>query len=166
VTAGSSDQAYVASVNTYGSGYALHARAKLDSITGCSSYRLLGFVTTRGSYAAKLFTTAYRWYYSDAKFVGISGNDSGSSQSDMLVAKDTGYHVSECRRYAVNGTNYDRFILDGGAAVTGAKPIATARYIYLNSDEIGKAIIIDWIFLRKFVSVEPTWSAWGGEETR
>ncbi len=165
VTASTSDQKYVASVNTYGSGYALHARAKLDSITGCSSYRLLGFITTKGSYADKLFTTVYRWYYSGANFVSISGNGSSATQADMLVVADTNYHVSECRRYAVSGTNYDRFIIDGGAAVSGAKPTATARYIYINSDEPGKAIIVDWIFLRKFVSVEPTWSVWGSEQT-
>jgi len=165
VTAGSANQKYAASINTYGNAYALHARAKLDSITGCSSYRLIGFVTTRGSYADKLYTTAHRWFHSGANFVAVSGDGSGAAQADMLVAADTVYHVSECRRYAVSGTNYDRFIIDGGAAVNGAKPTATARYIYINSDEYGKAIVLDWIFLRKFVSPEPAWSAWGSEET-
>ena len=165
VTAGSSNQKYAASVNTYNNAYALHARAKLDSITGCSSYRLIGFVTTMGSYADKLYTTTHRWYYSGANFVAVSGNGSKATQANMNVTADTSYHVSECRRYAASGTNYDRFIMDGGAAVSGSKPTATARYIYINSDEHGKAILVDWIFLRKFVSVEPTWAAWGSEET-
>ena len=161
----STNQKYAASLNAYSNAYSLHTRARLDSITSCTSFRLIGFVTTRGSYADKLFTTAHRWYSSGANFVAISGNGSSATQSDMNVPVDTNFHVSECRRYAVSGANYDSFIMGEGAAVSGAKPTSSTRYIYIDSDEQGKAIIVDWIFLRKFVSPEPTWAGWGSEET-
>jgi peptidoglycan/xylan/chitin deacetylase (PgdA/CDA1 family) len=164
VTASSSSQKYASSVGTYSNNYSLHARVKLDSITDCSSFRILGFVTTRGTYADKNFTSAFRWYYAEPNFWGVSGDGSGSSLVNMNVARDINYHIAECRRYAIDGTNYDRFIIDNGIEVTGSKPTAVSRYIYICTDEYNRALIADWVFLRKYMSPEPSWGIWGSEE--
>lgn len=169
VTAGDSEseQRYAASKLTYNNAYSLHTRAKLNSvtITDNGTTRLAGFITTRGSSSDKHLTTAFRWYKFEPNFCAVSGNDTAYSQPDMNVPTDIAYHVSECRRYSVGSSNYDSFIIDGGTAVSGTRPCATARYIYILSEEHGKSIIVDWVFLRKFVYPEPACSAWGNEET-
>ncbi|MDD5311413.1 MAG: DUF2341 domain-containing protein [Dehalococcoidia bacterium] len=164
VTNSADDQKYVSSIGTYGSGYALHTRARLDSIAACTASRMVGFTTTKATYMEKYMSAAFRWYFEEGNFFALSADDTASSRFDLAVAGDTAYHTAEYRRYDVGGVNYDKYIMDGGAEVTGTRPVATPRYIYIRTDEPSKGLSVDWVFLRNFVSPEPAWGSWGSEE--
>ena len=154
---------FITSKSTYANNNALHARVKFS--TSKASFKMLGYIGTVGSVDEKLMTMGLRFYHGDTYFTAESGNGTSIHKPSLGVAFDTAsYHIMELRRYAISGTNYDRFILDGRAAVTGNYSTATARYIDIDMDDAGQTLTVDWIFLRQYLSTEPAWGSWGSEE--
>ena len=153
----------VRSRNMYSNQYALHARVRLDQVAG-TSYRIIGFNETYPDYT-KYYTSAFRYYPGDANFTAISGNVTSGATPSLGVPVDANFHVTECRRYSSGGAPVDSFIIDGRAGISGKYPTANSRYVHIISEAGSNSIIVDWVFLRKFLSPEPSVQSWGSEQT-
>ncbi|MGD0353864.1 MAG: DUF2341 domain-containing protein [Dehalococcoidia bacterium] len=147
---------------TYDNQYALHARVRLDQVVG-SNYRIVGFNDTYPDYN-KYYTSAFCYYPGDTSFTAITGDGTSGSTQTLPVNVDTNFHMTECRRYSSEGVNYSQLIIDGKPELNGIYPTDKSRSLTITAEAGSNSIILDWLFLRKFVSPEPAWGAWGAEQ--
>ncbi len=152
----------IRSKGSFDNQYALHARVRLDQTAGASQ-RIVGFNDNYPNYN-KCYTSAFHYYPGDTSFTAITGDGTSGSTPTLPVNMDANFHLTECRRYSSGGVNYDQFIIDGKPELNGIYPTNKSRSLTIAAEAGSNSIILDWLFLRKLVSPEPTIESWGTEQ--
>ena len=157
-----SGRAYVKSKTTFGD-CAMKARAIVDA-TG-NGYGEIGlgswYLAEADDYIILLdgSTTNINWYLRGRKAAGAHG-------AATLVTGDGSYHNFEIRRLTSEIQWYIDNVLkktesDSAYIPTVGLPLEFGSK-YASGPEHS---YLDWVYVRKYTSPEPTWGAWGGEQS-
>lgn len=147
---------YIKSINTF-QNKALKARVKFPATA--ISYHYFGFQasSTAGSYNAEMFVS-----YLSPDLKASSGDSNGVESTSIYDASYFGsYH-----NYELLWKNSEaKFLIDNVLKDTDSAEVCDSAQPVGFYDYLGAgALYADWVFVRNYVSPEPTWGAWDAEE--
>lgn len=108
----------------------------------------------------------FRLYDSGSTYWYWRTKDSSVDKYSYLSGKDTSFHEWKLRWYDVP-SQHGRCIGDGSDKdhTTGVPDDEPAIIVFQAQSSPTAYIEVDWVYVRKYVSPEPTHGAWGDEET-
>jgi hypothetical protein len=147
---------YIKSIATHGLDTAIRARAKFPIY---KDWLQLGYNSTTG---ASTTNQAGFFVYGTGTTVKAISSKAGANTITVLGDKGTDYLILEVFRKS----DENKYLVDGGDGATHITNIVLTALSILIEDSAGVGQInVDWIFVKKYASPDPTWGTWGAEET-
>ena len=88
-------------------------------------------------------------------------NDGANSYNTAAISLDDNYHLYDIKRYSTGA----EFIYDDVSEGSTGYNYAASQPINIRDNDSQGTVYADWIFLRQYVSTEPTWGSWGSESS-
>jgi len=147
-------------------GCAVHSKSMVDTTGHWAYFNAITDDEAGGGGADKL-----RWafYVTGSCFRCTSVND-GSSTHTNSDAWDTNWHHFEIQWYDDSGTPTNKFYKDDTLEATHTTNVPTnadndLTFFFRSNANYDDTLYVEYAFVRKFVSPEPSHGAWGSEET-
>ncbi len=150
---------YIGTKNLDGVTSGKEVRAKLRIVQVSTSHGTQTYSLGCGNSGDAYYNSA-GWYYGYGIYMSLNGNGDFGSATNPSVGNYTSYFRVQSDR--------DKFHAEGPVTVDREKtgsPTFQSNKIGLSTGWDGK-VYFDWVFERKFVSLEPAHSIWGSEETQ
>ena len=146
------------SISSYGFGYILEAYADISS----SVYGSLGFHNS--DYLSSYYFNIFQEDYPNAGLNSRSYDSSTGNGENYALGTYTGFHILRIDRIDSNNVQYyvdDTFVATHTVNPTQSLPVLVSRS---DSASSSGSVVVDWVFVRKYSSTEPT-IQYGSEES-